>query len=107
MMRRWIVRAVLVVAAVAATLVYRPDKAIRVGTGLTAKMICSQTFVSGFDPKEVFEQSIAANPGTDILAPLLRYTVDREKRQVDASLAGLFYARAVERKGLGLSLIHI
>jgi len=35
-------------------IVYRPDRAVRVATGLVAHNICSKSFVSGLDPNTVF-----------------------------------------------------
>jgi hypothetical protein len=49
----------MVITGLVAFSVYRPDKALRVATGFVAHTMCSEVFVSGFDPAKVFEQSIA------------------------------------------------
>ena len=68
----------------------RPDYAARVATGTTAHDICSETFVSGQQPDTIFSETIASRPGFDLIAPLIRYRVDRQQQEVSA-----------------LSLIHI
>jgi CubicO group peptidase (beta-lactamase class C family) len=95
---------VLVVGAIAGVAT-RPDKTLRVVTGLAAHTLCSETFVSGFDPDEVYAQTIAPYPGVNRLAPLLRYEVDRARREVRVDLLGALGARAVFRDGLGCALV--
>src|SRR2546430_12492204 len=47
----------LLAALLAAAAIYRPDRAIRVATGLVAHNVCSKTFVSGLDPQTVFAET--------------------------------------------------
>ena len=96
------------VLVVVATLciVFRPDHAIRVGTGNAAHTICSETFVSGFDPKEVFAQAIAPYPGLDLLARGMHVDVDRANRSVEVSWHGLFKSRAIYRDKIGCLLLE-
>ncbi|QDW41744.1 serine hydrolase [Bradyrhizobium sp. KBS0727] len=96
----------LVLAALAAAgVVTRPDRAIRVATGVVAHNVCSKTFVSGLDPPTVFAETIERD-GLRRLRPVLRMQVDRAARTVDASAAGLLASRAVFHDGLGCVLLH-
>jgi len=102
-MRRILVTALLVFATGVAVVmfVYRPDKTIRVATALAAKTLCSDVFVSGLDPKTVFDETIATRPGVRLLAPHMRYSVDRARREINVKYLGHFLGRAVYREGLG------
>jgi CubicO group peptidase (beta-lactamase class C family) len=84
----------------------RPDLAARVATGTTAHDLCSETFVSGLDPDQAFAESLKPRPGFDIIAPLVRYQVDREHGEVRATLAGGFASRAVYRGSSGCTLVR-
>jgi CubicO group peptidase (beta-lactamase class C family) len=93
------------VIAIGAGLYFRPDRAIRVATGLVAHNVCSKVFVSGLDPETVFSET-TERAGVRRLRPLLKFDVDRGAKLVDASLAGGFSSRAVFRDGLGCVLLH-
>ena len=51
-MRKFVLigRLLAATASVAAIVVFRPDQAARVATGLVSHTLCSETFVAGFDP---------------------------------------------------------
>lgn len=83
----------------------RPDLAARAATGTTAHDLCSETFVSGLDPDQVFAENIRPRPGFNLIALMLRYDVDREQGEVRASLAGGFASRAVYRGRTGCALV--
>ncbi len=89
----------------AAGIIFRPDRAIRVATGVVAHNVCSKTFVSGLDPQTVFTETIARD-GLRRLRHVLKFHVDRTAKTVDASVAGLFTSRAVFHDGLGCVLPH-
>jgi CubicO group peptidase (beta-lactamase class C family) len=91
--------------AVAAGIAFRPDRAIRVATGVVAHNVCSKTFVSGLDPQTVFSETTERD-GLRRLRPVLRMQVDRNTRAVDATAAGLLGSRAVFHDGLGCVLLH-
>ena len=95
---------VVVVIAVLC-LLFHPETAIRVATGDAAHTICSETFVSGFDPKDVFAQSLAHYPGLDLVARGMRIDVDRANRAVEVSWHGLLKARAIYRDKIGCVLV--
>jgi CubicO group peptidase (beta-lactamase class C family) len=83
----------------------RPDRAIRVATGVVAHNVCSKSFVSGLDPQTVFNETMDRD-GLRRLRWGLSYHLDRAKQTVDASLAGLFGSHAEFREGLGCVLSH-
>lgn len=98
--------AAVLLLAVAAWLIYRPDKTLRVATGIAAHTLCSETFVSGLDPAQVYAQSILPLPGVRLVVPLMHYAVDRQRREVSADLGGMLASRAVYRDGLGCLLLQ-
>lgn len=103
--RGWTAVGLLLAASAAAAIVYRPDRAIRVATGVVAHNVCSKTFVSGLDPQTVFSETIERD-GLRRLRRLLLFQVDRTARTVDASMAGLFGSRALFHEGFGCVLKH-
>jgi CubicO group peptidase (beta-lactamase class C family) len=96
----------LVVAALATSAtVFRPDRAIRVATGFVAHIVCAKTFVSGFDPQTVFNETMD-RAGIRRLRWVLGFHLDRTTKTVDASVAGLFSSRAAFHDGLGCVQVH-
>src|SRR6478752_6969872 len=55
---KWIALAVVLVVLTAACVSWRPDRALRVATGVVAHNVCSKSFVSGLDPPTVFSETI-------------------------------------------------
>lgn len=106
-MRTWIGIGIAVIAAglVGAGVHYRPDQAIRVATGFVAHGVCSKTFVSGLDPRTVFTE-VLDRAGIRLLAPVLRFDLDRTAHTIDASTLGLFRSRAAFREGFGCVDVH-
>jgi len=103
-LRKWIAVGVVLAALAASAIIFRPDRALRVATGYVAHNICSETFVSGFDPQTVFAETIERD-GIRRLRPLLRYHLDRAAKIVDASAAGLFASRAAFHEGFGCVML--
>ena len=101
-----IVVASTAIAASGAAFEFRPDKTIRVATGLTAETLCTDTFASGLDPAIVFTQAIRARPGIGVLAKHLSYKIDRGHRTVSAAYFGHFASRAVYRADEGCLLLQ-
>jgi CubicO group peptidase (beta-lactamase class C family) len=109
--RRPFSRALLVAIAllailVAATLWFRPGRALRVATGTTAHDLCSETFVSRLDPRQTFTESLAPRPGYRLVAWGIRYDVDRVRHDVRAWFLGGFASRAIFRPGWGCVLAN-
>ncbi|RWQ29164.1 serine hydrolase [Mesorhizobium sp.] len=96
--------AVLAVAALAAWLYIAPPELIRVGSGYTAKIVCSNVFIAGRDADEVLAVDVQA-PGHPLLR-LMRMSVDKEQGTVSAGLFGVFgKSVAVVRDGLGCTAV--
>ena len=75
------------------------------GTGISAKQICSLTFVSGFAPKRA--RSLYIDPLLGDASPLISVRVNDEAETVTASALGLFFRQtAIHREGLGCTLVH-
>ncbi|RWF67991.1 MAG: 6-aminohexanoate hydrolase, partial [Mesorhizobium sp.] len=96
--------AVLAVAALAAWLYIAPPELIRVGSGYTAKIVCSNVFIAGRDADKVLAVDVQA-PGHPLLR-LMRVSVDKEQGTVSAGLFGVFgKSVAVVRDGLGCASV--
>jgi CubicO group peptidase (beta-lactamase class C family) len=102
---KWVAVGSALSGLIAAGIVFRPDRAIRVATGVVAHNVCSKTFVSGLDSQTVFAETIG-RAGLRRLRAALRMQVDRAAKTVDASAAGLLGSRAVFHDGLGCVLLH-
>jgi CubicO group peptidase (beta-lactamase class C family) len=103
--RKWIALALVLAVPVALCGAYRPDRAIRVATGVVAHNVCSKSFVSGLDPQTVFAET-TDRAGIRLLRWGLGYQFDRAGQSVDASLAGLFVSHAKFHEGQGCVLLH-
>src|SRR5437868_9204890 len=103
--RKLVVVALLLAVLAAAGIIFRPDRAIRVATGLVAHNVCSKSFVSGLDPQTAFAETTDRS-GIRLLRWGLRYDLDRIRQTVDASVAGLLGSHAVFHEGLGCVLTH-
>jgi len=66
--------------------------------------LCSATFVAGLDPAQFYREAIAPKLGP--AGALLRYEVDREKKEVRTSLAALVHSRAVYDGRFGCRVLH-
>lgn len=92
--------AALAVLVVLAWLYIAPPELIRVGSGYSAKIVCSNVFLAGRDADEVLALDVQA-PGHPLLR-LMRVSVDRQAGVVSAGLLGfLGTSVAVFRDGLG------
>jgi len=101
----------LIAAVAVATLLtlfftLRPDRAIRVATGVVSHEICSGVFVSGLAADQIFAKNIKPRPGLSLIAWALAYTVDTERRTVTATFRGGFANRAVFRDRLGCQVVR-
>ena len=90
----------LLLILLAGWLYLAPPDLIRVGSGYSAKIVCSNVFVAGRDPNEVLRVDVQA-PGHPLLR-LMRVSVDRQAGTVSAGLLGVLGSSvAVFRDGLG------
>lgn len=95
--------ALLVVALVAAWMIFRPDRAARVGAGVAAHNLCSAVFVAGLDPEATMNELVKPIVGHPF-DNWLRYRVDRASHSVETSMARIFHARADFTPGYGCRL---
>jgi len=98
--------AVAVVLFIVAWLARRVDQSLRVATGLVSHTLCSETFVCGLDPDQVYEEILRPMPALRRIRGAVRYHIDRRRREVRASVAGKFESRAVYRDRLGCTLVR-
>ncbi|MBR0850412.1 serine hydrolase [Bradyrhizobium diazoefficiens] len=78
----------------------------KVATGFVADILCSETFVSGLDPRRTFTETTDAMPGTGFITWAMDYRVDRVRKDVTVTLFGVGRSHAVYREGLGCTLDH-
>ncbi|CAB1062091.1 Beta-lactamase class C-like and penicillin binding proteins (PBPs) superfamily [Olavius sp. associated proteobacterium Delta 1] len=78
------------------------SQALPVGTGITAKYLCSSTFISQRDPEIVYQEDVA--PIDPLLKPVA-WRVNSENKTVSADYLGLFNSTAIYREGCGCSLV--
>jgi CubicO group peptidase (beta-lactamase class C family) len=76
----------LLVAILALILWLKPPALLRVGANYSAKIVCSNVFLAGRDPKAVLSEDVQA-PGIPLLR-LMHVSVDRERGVVRAGLLG-------------------
>lgn len=103
--RKWIAAALVLVIPVTLAAYFRPDRAIRVATGVVAHSLCARTFVSGLDPQAVYAETME-RPGIRRLRWVMRYQLDRAASTVDASVIGLLGTRAAFHDGFGCVLLR-
>jgi CubicO group peptidase (beta-lactamase class C family) len=73
-------------------------------TGYSAKQACSLHFLSGFSLERA--RAMYIDPLLEPALPVLKLSLDPERREARASLLGLYRQTAVYRPGLGCSLVH-
>lgn len=98
---RWAI-GVLVALSFAAGAFYLHAIAV-VGAGYKAKILCSETFVSGRSPDAVLAEDLKVD-GFEFLE-LFSHEIDRQRPSVTVSLFGLVSQRAIHRDGLGCTLV--
>lgn len=95
---------VLAIAALFAWLYFAPPELIRVGSGYSAKIVCSNVFIAGRDANEVLAVDVQA-PGHPLLK-LMKVSVDKQRGMVSAGLFGVLgRSVAVVRDGLGCASV--
>lgn len=95
-----VVTALLLGGVGAAAVMFRPDRAIRVGTGFVAHNLCVKAFVSGLDPQAAFAE-IKDRAGIRRMRYLLGYHLDATARTVEVATLGFFGSRAAFHEGQG------
>jgi CubicO group peptidase (beta-lactamase class C family) len=103
---RLIAAAAAAAVGAAALTVPWPQDAARVATGFVSRILCSDVFVSGLDPDQVYRETLEAMPGVTAIDWAFDYKVDRVRRDVTTTLLGLAKSRAVYREGWGCTIQH-
>jgi CubicO group peptidase (beta-lactamase class C family) len=83
---------------------YALTRAAGVPVHFASHQLCSATFVAGLDPAQFYDEAIRPKLGP--VGSLLRYEVDRERREVRTSLAGLMHSRAIHDGPFGCRVVH-
>ena len=97
---KWLL--ISVVIGIMAFVVYFLDGALPIGTGYSAKYLCSQVFIAGRNAKQVFENDIKPN---HLLFSLVSPKVNYENKTVTSKAFGFWKPMtAVYRKGCGCTL---
>jgi len=84
----------------------RWDQPMQVASGFTSHQVCSETFVSGLDPQQVYAERVHPTGALKYFGYLIDYEVDRSKREVVTTVAGAYRTRAVYRDNMGCLLLH-
>lgn len=102
---KWLVGLVaVVIAALAVWLYVAPPSMIRVASGYSAKIVCSNVFIAGRDAADVLKVDVQA-PGHPVLG-LISAGVDEANRSVSARLLGMFGGGlAMARAGAGCASV--
>ncbi len=77
---------------------------LNAGTGITAKQLCSLTFVSGLTPDRAAE--LYVDPLLGAASGWVSTDIDPSAGEATASILGLWRQRALYRPGLGCTLVH-
>lgn len=86
--RRKIVLLTAIACAGLALGVARAGDVPKVATGFVAGILCSETFVSGLDPRRTFTETNDAMPGTGLISWAMDYRIDRVRKDVTVTLFG-------------------
>jgi CubicO group peptidase (beta-lactamase class C family) len=66
--------------------------------------LCSAVFVAGLEPTAFYREAV--QPKLGVAGALVSYDVDRERREVRVSLAGIVHSRAVDEGPFGCRVFH-
>ncbi|UDL89679.1 beta-lactamase family protein [Mesorhizobium sp. PAMC28654] len=95
---------VLAVVALFAWLYIAPPELIRVGSGYSVKIVCSNVFLAGRDARQVLAVDVQA-PGNPLLR-LMWVSVDKNRGTVSAGLLGVLgKSVAIARDGVGCASV--
>jgi len=97
---------IVIVASVQLNFRGRFGSSIQIATSATSQYICTKTFVSGLEPKDIYAQDVRPEPGMGLIDWALHFDVDRERKDVRTTVLGLFESRSVYREGSGCVLVH-
>lgn len=104
--RAWwlVVLGALIGSAALSAFVFRPDRALRVGTAVVSEALCGGVFVSKLHPDRVFAEDVVPNRGLQLLRRHLHYAIDRDTQTVSTTWLGYFRSVAHFQAGYGCTL---
>jgi CubicO group peptidase (beta-lactamase class C family) len=79
----------------------RSGNPLRISTGYTSHVLCSEVFVSHQDPEHAYAENIGALSSFSMVRWAMHHDVDTDKREVRVRVFGGDESRAVYRDGLG------
>ena len=106
-MRRWVKRILFAVGIALIILLvgagwYLSDT-LPIGSGHTAKTICSNMFISGRNPDDIFKEDITP---VHFLFAITDYKVDPDAKSVSADAFGFAERKAIYREGCGCTIVN-
>ena len=106
-MRHWVKRILFAAGIVLIILLiiagwYLSDT-LPIGTGHTAKTVCSNVFISGRDAQDVFTEDIAP---LHFLFAITDFKVDPDEKSVSADAFGFAERKAIYRDGCGCTIVN-
>lgn len=85
---------------------FSPGRNLQIASASVSQVLCSAVFVSRRDPEQTYRQEMRPQGGMGWIDWSVRYQVDRDKREVRTTVAGLFASRSVYREGMGCLIDH-
>jgi CubicO group peptidase (beta-lactamase class C family) len=85
---------------------FQPGRSIQIASAGVSQTLCSSVFISGRDADQTYREEKRSEGGMGLIDWALRYSVDRERREVSTTVAGAFASRAVYREGMGCLIDH-
>lgn len=101
----WIAAATLLIVS-AGVCSAKASSPMRVMTGFIAHELCSGTFVSKLDPRQIWSETTDAMAGASLTRWAAHYEVDRRRKEAIVTLFGGHKSRAVYRDGQGCMLVY-
>jgi CubicO group peptidase (beta-lactamase class C family) len=84
--------------------IYGLSRVAGVPANFASHQLCSAVFVGGLDPAQFHREVIGPKFGA--LGKLIRYDVDRERREVRVRFAGFLHSRAIDDGPYGCRVVH-
>ena len=82
--------ALTVCTALGGCAAWRVDRAAQVATGFASHVLCDDVFITGADPDTALRERVQPLPGMGLVNWGLRQHVDRQRQEVQVSVAGAF-----------------
>ncbi|MES2105323.1 MAG: serine hydrolase [Pseudomonadota bacterium] len=93
-------------ALLSACTLVRPDQPLAVISGFNSHQLCSEVFISGLDPDQVYRERVLEMGAVHYFGSLIHYQVDRDKREVTTTVGGFYKTRGVYTGQYGCVVMH-